>query len=134
MIYFVESIETDEIKIGFTKDKNMERRLRALQSYSSSTLRVYAVAEGDSDKEVHMIFANHRVHGEWFEACEEVYQLIDQFIQERPIRKRRTFDQLLEDFQFYGKSKENQLKELKMMEAMGIGTEEDRKRVREAIE
>ena len=77
MIYYIACSSTMRVKIGYT-GKDVDARLRALQTGSAAPLRLIAVHVGDKAEEarLHEKFAAHRVHGEWFEICEELFDHI----------------------------------------------------------
>lgn len=52
------------VKIG--KTKNVAGRLKSLQTASPTTLYLLASFEGDREKELHTLYAQHRLRGEWF--------------------------------------------------------------------
>lgn len=69
--YFIGG-EDGPVKIGFTD--NLPKRLKALQSHSPVPLQVLAVTGGGifAEMEYHERFAQHRLHGEWFERTPEI--------------------------------------------------------------
>jgi len=77
MIYFVEAVGPDHIKIGFT-DKPMEKRLDLLQTGNSFPLRVLGMMEGakQDERRLHRQFRGSRVRGEWFRPTPELLNLI----------------------------------------------------------
>ena len=66
-VYFVES-EAGLIKIGYTGD--LEKRLRGLRTMSPVALTLRATRPGSMTTErlYHELYAEHRRHGEWFDA------------------------------------------------------------------
>lgn len=56
----------NKVKIGVSK--NPRQRLGELKTGSSSKVRIYYVTPGDRqrERELHALFAEHRVNGEWF--------------------------------------------------------------------
>lgn len=72
MIYLVQAEAGGPIKIGTAVDP--ERRLDALRGSCPIPLRMLRVLEGDITEELwlHKRFAEHRLHGEWFEPCDEL--------------------------------------------------------------
>lgn len=69
-VYFIQA-ENDvdaPIKIGFSKD--VQARLRELQTATHTKLCVLATTDGsiEDEAEIHARFANERILGEWFEA------------------------------------------------------------------
>lgn len=71
-VYFIE--DGDAVKIGYTKDKNPEKRLRALQTANPRKLRLLGFIPGGVEVEsrIHSELAHHRLEGEWFELCRPV--------------------------------------------------------------
>jgi hypothetical protein len=71
LVYFIKNLETQNIKIGFTKD--LEARLSCLQVGNDCELKVIHTIEGEEvlEKEYHQKFADYHVRGEWFRITEE---------------------------------------------------------------
>lgn len=67
MIYFIEAVGKNEVKIGTAN--RISRRLVALQSGNGSELRILRVFEGGilEERTFHELFAAHRLQGEWFD-------------------------------------------------------------------
>lgn len=65
-VYFVQSGDRGDIKIGLTAD--MESRLAELQCGNPVRLHVVGVVTGDwaLEQSLHARFAEGRIHGEWF--------------------------------------------------------------------
>lgn len=80
-VYFIACVETMRVKIGFTKG-NPIARLKALQTGSASTLVLMACHPGslETERDLHNRFAAHRVHGEWFEASEEMLEYLSMIV------------------------------------------------------
>ncbi len=76
-VYFVSQGERGPIKIGFAKD--VDKRVRALQTASPVPLKVLAVVEGDSaiEKRFHRLLEAHRLMGEWFERSAPVVDVVE---------------------------------------------------------
>lgn len=74
-IYYIACTETKRLKIGFTNGP-VEKRLRALQTASPAPLTLIAVQAGTchGERELHAKFAAQRVHGEWFEMSESLFE------------------------------------------------------------
>lgn len=70
MIYFIEAIGTNRVKIGLAR--SVAGRLRNLQSANAAELKVLRMYEGGLAEEAkfHELFATHRLKGEWFDAAE----------------------------------------------------------------
>lgn len=77
MIYFVEAVGTDLLKIGFT-DRDVECRLKELQTGCPHKLRVLATYDGGVAEEaaLHTVFSHLRTTGEWFRMDDEVRWLV----------------------------------------------------------
>lgn len=80
-VYFIFNIDCQAIKIGVAK--NVEKRLKSLQTSSPSILELLHKIQLDSLKEafkleslLHKRFANLRINGEWFKASEELRNYI----------------------------------------------------------
>lgn len=73
MIYFIQGNETRLIKIGHAR--HALERLSHLQTGSPDILDLIGVQIGhkDKEKELHALFSNYRMHGEWFESCQQIY-------------------------------------------------------------
>lgn len=73
-IYFIACTETKRLKIGFT-NSSVEKRMRGLQTGAAGELRLIAKHPGtrDSERNLHARFGDQRLHGEWFEMCEELF-------------------------------------------------------------
>lgn len=73
IIYYICCPETARLKIGFTK-RAPEARLRALQTGSPTRLFLMAMQAGsiEAEQALHARFAESRLHGEWFEATDEI--------------------------------------------------------------
>ena len=75
-VYFIQDTRTDHIKIGFTHD--VQKRMSQLQTASSAEYVLLSAMQGSTRKEaaLHEFFAHARVRGEWFEATDELCELI----------------------------------------------------------
>lgn len=71
-VYFITCDNSGPVKIGHAKD--MEKRLRFLQTGNSKPLRIRAAAPGGQKEEAeyHRRFAKWRQHGEWFTRSPEI--------------------------------------------------------------
>ena len=70
MIYFIQSEENGYIKIGYSQNANtLETRLSTLQIGNPHRLTLLKTIEGDIkyEKVLHLVFADDRILGEWFE-------------------------------------------------------------------
>lgn len=65
-IYFIEAVGLGLVKIG--KSKALRGRIQQLKARTPCELRVLKVLPGRTAEEAHLhkLFAEHRVHGEWF--------------------------------------------------------------------
>lgn len=78
MVYFLTNKEGKYIKIGYTKRKNINTRIKELSTGSSSPLYVLGcIKDGDMqlEKELHKKFK--QVNLEWFEADNELLDYIN---------------------------------------------------------
>jgi hypothetical protein len=75
--YFVGSREQEVVKIGVTT--RLKSRMSALRNSSPIPIKLFAVAFGSSDIELHLHdrFAKDRLHGEWFRLTDEISDCID---------------------------------------------------------
>jgi len=82
-IYFIQAEAGGLIKIGITH--NLKVRFNNLKNSCPIPLKILATIDGSADKEIelHERFATHRKHGEWFEPCPEILQLIEQIKQNK---------------------------------------------------
>lgn len=73
-VYYVACCETERLKIGYTS-KSVESRLKNLQTGSAGQLMVMATRPGTKEDEsfLHNYFASQRLHGEWFEMNEALF-------------------------------------------------------------
>jgi hypothetical protein len=75
-VYFIAGDDTP-IKIGFSSQPH--ERLAILQTAHWTKLSIVAMAEGTLSDEsaFHRRFANHRLHGEWFDRHPDILAEID---------------------------------------------------------
>lgn len=75
VVYFVEAVGADRIKIGSTT--NIEHRLSTLKVGSPFPLRLLAIRRDDGtlEAQLHRQFASNRLHGEWFRMTEDLLKL-----------------------------------------------------------
>jgi Meiotically up-regulated gene 113 len=66
MIYFIRSVTTRHIKIGYSKKP--VKRQAGLQSSNADRLEMIGQMHGDppDEADLHERFRDHRLHGEWF--------------------------------------------------------------------
>lgn len=71
-VYFIQGPPDGLIKIGTSYD--VEKRRKDLQAGSPVALRVLVTTKGDHEDEhvLHLRFAAHRAHGEWFHPVQEI--------------------------------------------------------------
>ena len=72
--YFVQGHPLTPVKIGRAKD--VERRLSELQTANYQKLRFLLVLKGDLESDLHDLFSEHRIEGEWFRWCDEIKEFI----------------------------------------------------------
>lgn len=65
-VYFIQAECCGSIKIGWST--NAARRLHHLQRFSACRLKMLAVRNApiSTEHDYHVLFAAHRLHGEWF--------------------------------------------------------------------
>lgn len=85
VVYFVKSVATGLVKIGFSAD--LHRRMKSLQTGSAEILELIAVMPGSpcDEKSLHSRFAKLRRHHEWFATDELMEALINELRFEQPI-------------------------------------------------
>lgn len=69
MIYFIQQGKTGPIKIGYTANSDISKRINSMQPASPEPLILLGYIEGEKDKEalLHRFFHAYRLKGEWFE-------------------------------------------------------------------
>lgn len=80
-IYFVQAA-TGEVKIGVTTSAKIRNKLRSIQTYCPSKIRLLLVVEERNimpEHEIHKKFANIRIRGEWFSPSPELLDWIKKF-------------------------------------------------------
>lgn len=77
MIYFIEAVGAGLVKIGFT-ERDVEQRLKELQTGCPHKLRTLATMEGNAteEAELHLVLAHLRANGEWFRLEGELRLLV----------------------------------------------------------
>lgn len=77
-VYFIQSMDTERIKIGFTR--NLKKRMSKMQTDSSEQLKILFAFDPlpIEEKALHTAFASHRVHGEWFTPDSELLEFIEE--------------------------------------------------------
>ena len=78
LIYYIISVETKRVKIGFTTGHPL-KRLKALQTGSPTKLSLLAIHPGDIEHEriLHNRFAGDCEHGEWFNITDELIDHVE---------------------------------------------------------
>lgn len=76
-VYFLKAEGVPRIKIGFSQD--MQKRLRDIQGCCPVKLTVLKVVKADykTEQALLALFAEHCVHGEWFDAHKSLLAFID---------------------------------------------------------
>ena len=89
VIYFIQSENGGNIKIGVSRD--VESRLKQLQTSNSEKLKVTNVIPGgfEKEKELHEKFKSINIEGEWFKATQKLAEMAKAI----PIRKLTSFEQ-----------------------------------------
>lgn len=64
--YFIQAVDGGHIKIGRSTVGLMNLRLTALQTGNPQELRITSYLKGDREFELHDLFSDLRVRGEWF--------------------------------------------------------------------
>lgn len=77
MIYFIQGEITKRIKIGYTKGF-IQKRMQDLQTGSPDKLIFLGAHPGTEkeESELHTMFHQHRLHGEWFNNDESLNEYI----------------------------------------------------------
>lgn len=80
-VYFALAEDSGRFKIG--KAKDVEKRLKSVQTGCSEELSVYGVLPAVDplamERAIHKRFAHWRIRGEWFEATDEILDFIDMY-------------------------------------------------------
>jgi hypothetical protein len=89
VIYFVEALGADAIKIGYTRglaDGTAHGRVSTMQSNCPLTLKLLATMPGgyDDERELHVRFSDDWIRGDWFRASAELRAFISQFPEAAP--------------------------------------------------
>lgn len=69
MVYFIEALETNQCKIGYTASPAVGTRLKQLQTGCAQTLKVVGtlpLGTRDTEKRLHKRFDHLRIQREWF--------------------------------------------------------------------
>lgn len=83
-VYFIRAGSTNMVKIGFT-DRDVESRLRELQTANPEPLKIIRVIPGDEhvEQKYHLRYWQYNKSGEWFDLPENIIQEIEQIEDER---------------------------------------------------
>ena len=73
--YFIQRGTDGPIKIGRTN--SVSRRLQALQTSCAETLSLRGWIHGDVESEMHELFSQFRMNGEWFRPDESILSFIE---------------------------------------------------------
>jgi len=78
LIYFIEIIGEEPIKIGYTL-KRVSQRLSQLQVASPKPMRVLAVLDGGKNTEavLHEMFQDDLIRGEWYHRSNELLDFLE---------------------------------------------------------
>lgn len=100
MIYFVEMEGSKAIKIGFTANDDVSRRLAQLQTGQPARLNLLGTIPGDmaAEKALHAEFAGYRANGEWFEGPPIFRRFLEYMITNQTLWTFSRAFALLEDF------------------------------------
>lgn len=77
VVYFIAAGDHGPIKIGFAS--NLRRRLHGLQTGNHEYLKVLGwISPGtkEIEKQLHHDLRRHRIHGDWFQPTDEVWNLV----------------------------------------------------------
>lgn len=76
-VYFILNVDKDLIKIGYSF--KVAERLKQLSKQSEESLTLLGVMSGDhnAEQELHTLFDENRVNGEWFRSNNELLHFID---------------------------------------------------------
>lgn len=77
MIYFIQCPDGGPVKIGYAED--VTKRVKDIQSCSPVPLALVATFDGDLKSEArwHKLFADQRLHGEWFAPTLEMAEAVE---------------------------------------------------------
>lgn len=78
MIYFVQQGKLGPIKIGYTGDNDISKRIASIQTYSPEKLVLLGYIEGEKEQErkLHRLFHAFKLEGEWFEPHPQIINYI----------------------------------------------------------
>lgn len=78
VIYIIEALDSENFKIGFTK--NIDRRVKELQTSSAFKLEVKYTYESEFatkiESKIHKSYSHLRLNGEWFKLDYDILEII----------------------------------------------------------
>jgi hypothetical protein len=82
LVYFVEAVGCERVKIGWTRRGNLAQRVAGLQSGCPFPLEVLAAYPGliIHEHREHRRFKQYRLHCEWFSLSEEILGYLDALV------------------------------------------------------
>lgn len=86
MIYFITDEGEKYIKIGYTDNEKITKRLAALQTGCPLKLKIFARVEGGMhlENKLHVMFAKYQTVGEWFIFSDEIKGFISDLKSDNP--------------------------------------------------
>lgn len=72
--YFIQPVQGGYVKIGRSSESQLPSRFRDLQVGHPAILRIAGLLQGDREREMHGLFSDRRVGGEWFIPTEAMRQ------------------------------------------------------------
>lgn len=80
--YFVtrESVHHKPVYVKIGKSRDPVSRVNNLQTSSPTKLRTLFILEGDRERELHALFAEYRVRGEWFRVEGALKKFITEYL------------------------------------------------------
>jgi len=92
VIYFIQNVDTEEIKIGVTE--NFKSRLASIKTSSPSDINVLLLCRGgyDAEKKLHHKFQQYHKKGEWFYPSVAILQFIREKKEEAYLERRGADD------------------------------------------
>lgn len=101
MVYFVQSPATGLVKIGFTDD--VQQRYRCLCSSMNETFCPLGEIVGGRtvEAQLHSMFADYQVFGEWFLACDALKDMVGRHCREMKTPSVPTARSTVPDLVYY---------------------------------
>lgn len=93
-VYFVQAMPDGPVKIGWSRD-NPDRRLKEIRMMSPLRIKPLGILRGWSprrEREIHLMFAPHRLHGEWFAPGQDLLDYVVKTVKPWPKRGEK-FDE-----------------------------------------